>query len=711
MELAAAQTLSTGQSVSASNGSVAVAVNAPNSKVVVEGGLDKRARDRLDAIYQAQIRDERTLTRMRRENQKAIAQFLTSARQASAGPDAKEAARALDAGNPIPSEAVLREEEASALESARADEARSAEHRKQAAELARQRGALIFFKNARSALEAYKRAAQYDPGDIQTRIVIGDLQATLGDTDQAQKTFTEAASIAKAKSAQHPDNPELRHELAVADERTGETLEAQGNPGSAIGLYRQALPLLDSLAQHDVNNVALKTDLAETHARIGGVLTSEGNLAPAIEEFRQSTSIATQLLQSSPDDVTVQLTIAANHLQAGDILSLQNNLPNALAEYRQAQSIAESQARRGEAGASSVQVSIGHHSADGLRLAAHERIGDVLLRQGDLAGARVELDQTLRIEESLAKDDPNNLEWQGGIGTTHVQLGAARFSQGDLDGAIVEFRTAAAIFSSLHEIDPANLTWEGAIGSAHFMISTCQLLKGSRDDARSEVRSAISSLEEVVKRNPNDATWTLLLAQAYSADAALRTPSTLANAAAELTKAVDMLQRQVDRDPSNTAASSQLASVRMLRGEVLMDQQDLAGAIRELRQSSTELESLSKDDPTNSILQLNLSSSLGILAIALKRQGDHAGALDAATRSLSAVDSLAKRDPGNMMAQTELATTCLQLGRLTDAPDQRRALLKRGLSVVEKLKSDNRMPQGMAELIPQFNTELAALSK
>ena len=56
---------------------------------------------------------------------------------------------------------------------------------------------------------------------------------------------------------------------------------------------------------------------------------------------------------------------------------------------------------------------------------SYERIGDVQLQQGDLAGALASYRKALVIGEILAARDPNNAEWQRDLIVSLANLGMA----------------------------------------------------------------------------------------------------------------------------------------------------------------------------------------------------------------------------------------------------------------------------------------------
>jgi hypothetical protein len=165
----------------------------------------------------ARLRDENDA--LRRD---AIARTLTAAAQPQASPEAAAAGAALEAGNSRPAEALLREQELDLAQAPITDDTLAHAQRKQAAELAREQGALAVGRDARAALAAYQRAAEYEPDDTWTLFAIGDLRLQLGDSDAATLSYRSATAIAEALAARDPANAEWQRDLIVSFVKLGE---------------------------------------------------------------------------------------------------------------------------------------------------------------------------------------------------------------------------------------------------------------------------------------------------------------------------------------------------------------------------------------------------------------------------------------------------------------------------------------------------------
>jgi hypothetical protein len=143
----------------------------------------------------------------------AIARTLTAAAQPDADEAAIAAADALETGDTRPAEALLsnqEHEEAAQIGIPGTDDVRQ---RREAAALAREQGALALGHNVRAALEAFKRAAEYEPDDTWTQFFIGDLHVRLGDLSAAMQSFKRGAASTESRlreNANDSDGPRRR---------------------------------------------------------------------------------------------------------------------------------------------------------------------------------------------------------------------------------------------------------------------------------------------------------------------------------------------------------------------------------------------------------------------------------------------------------------------------------------------------------------------
>ena len=66
----------------------------------------------------------------------------------------------------------------------------------------------------------------------------------------------------------------------------------------------------------------------------------------------------------------------------------------------------------------------------------------------------------MAIAERLAEADPNNAGWQRDLSVSHNKIGDVLVDQGDLSGALDSYRPSMAIRERLAKADPNNAGWQ-----------------------------------------------------------------------------------------------------------------------------------------------------------------------------------------------------------------------------------------------------------
>jgi eukaryotic-like serine/threonine-protein kinase len=124
----------------------------------------------------------------------------------------------------------------------------------------------------------------------------------------------------------------------------------------------------------------------------------------------------------------------------------------------------------------------------------------VLRDQGNLAEYRA----NLTIRERLAAQDPANAGWRRGLSVSHDRVGDVLYAQGDLAGALAEYRASLAIAELLAAQDPANAQWQTdlAISCGRVAKALLALPEGDRAEARRLVARGLERMETLAQAHP-----------------------------------------------------------------------------------------------------------------------------------------------------------------------------------------------------------------
>ena len=143
-------------------------------------------------------------------------------------------------------------------------------------------------------------------------------------------------------------------------------------------------------------------------------------------------------------------------------------------------------------------------------------------------------------------------------------------------------------------------------------------------------------------------------------------------------------------------------------------QGDLSAALKSYQASMGIRRKLAERDPGNAQWQRDLVVSHVKIGDVQSAQGDLGGALKSFQASMEIARKLAERDPGNAQWQTDLAFSCWKLSQL-DTPAlpkaERRALLKRGLAVLERLQQRGQLTPDKQTWPEAFRQALQKLAR
>jgi serine/threonine protein kinase len=394
------------------------------------------------------------------------------------------------------------------------------------------------------------------------------------------------------------NDPIDRQNRAAALQNLGDVLVDRGDLPSAMGAYRSALVIQQTLLAAMPDDEGLQRALGITYERIGEVLAKQGDDPGALASYRAGFAISALLAAAKPDDAERQNDLAVSHKWVGGSLLVQGQIPAALVEFRAALALAQR---------ASAAVPTNLDWQRGVSV-AHSRIGDSLLQQGDAAGALVEYRASMALNQKLAATDPTNMRWQLDLVRAHQEIGEVIRAQGDLATALTEYRAARALAEKLVANDPTNATWLREIETSRNRAGeTLEALK-DLPGALVEFRAALAIAETLAATDATNATWQRDLAVGHE----------------------------------------KVAGVLVAQGAP-------ATALRHYAASMVIGDKLAAADPADLGLQRDRVVSLAALAEAHLAAGDRARALALYRTAVEIATTLAKLSPPPPTAQADLA--------------------------------------------------------
>jgi tetratricopeptide (TPR) repeat protein len=138
---------------------------------------------------------------------------------------------------------------------------------------------------------------------------------------------------------------------------------------------------------------------------------------------------------------------------------------------------------------------------------AYNKVGDVLVAQGNLPEALKFFRDGLAIREHLAKADPNNAGWQRGLAVSYVKIGDVLVAQFNLPEALKFFRDGLAIAERLAKADPNNSGWQRDLSVSYNKIGDVLVAQGKLPEALKSYRESLAIREHLTKAHPSNVQW------------------------------------------------------------------------------------------------------------------------------------------------------------------------------------------------------------
>ena len=114
---------------------------------------------------------------------------------------------------------------------------------------------------------------------------------------------------------------------------------------------------------------------------------------------------------------------------------------------------------------------------------SHNKVGDVLSAQGDLARTLEAYQRSLEVSRRLAEADPSNAGWQRDLSVSLDNIGDVLSAQGDLAGALEAYQRSLEVRRRLAEADPSNAGWQRDLWVSFWKMGTVSEQAGDAEAA------------------------------------------------------------------------------------------------------------------------------------------------------------------------------------------------------------------------------------
>lgn len=191
--------------------------------------------------------------------------------------------------------------------------------------------------------------------------------------------------------------------------------------------------------------------------------------------------------------------------------------------------------------------------------------------------------------------------------------------------------------------------------------------------------------------------------------------------AVELKAALAMEQSFLDADPDDRSARRRLSTVHHWLGRLYENRGDLEAANHHMSEMLRLRRAIADDDPQSALHRPDVAVGLDMKGSVLRETGRKEEALDLNLQANRIFRDLAEQDPSDADLRRSLAVSCYFLGLLqremadeTSPPteadarrarlEQARSFVTQSRSIMERLRDDDLLPPGDADVIQMLAT-------
>ncbi len=126
--------------------------------------------------------------------------------------------------------------------------------------------------------------------------------------------------------------------------------------------------------------------------------------------------------------------------------------------------------------------------------------GDLALVRATVADAQHDYEEAHRIAQRLTNADPKNTQWQRDLSVSHDRIGNVLVSQGDLPAALTAYRASLSIAEVLAKRDGGNTQWQRDLYVSYWRLADLAEKQKATKEALTYWKQAYDVLSKIDKR-------------------------------------------------------------------------------------------------------------------------------------------------------------------------------------------------------------------
>ncbi len=368
---------------------------------------------------------------------------------------------------------------------------------------------------------------------------IGMLQKRSGDVPGAKVTLEEGMRLAKQAANEATGNEEAQRVAGMSQHYYGTVLEDSGDHAGALALNDQVVAIRQKLADAHPDDSQLKSELANTYNNIGLNLSGLARRVEAVDSYRKAEAIYQKLADSNPNAPRFRKDLADTISNLQLMLSNMGKTRESLDQGRRGLAILDKLIRENPS-VTDYQRSLAMF---------HHNCGARLKELGDNAAAIEECKAAVKIQEKLVDDNPTVTHFQQDLANTLGALAVAQTSNGDNAGAKDSFRKGLEIKEKLVGANPTFFAFQSELVTTS--INFAEFLRKQDDfqESRRAYDLALGQIESVLEKKPGNGEFSMYLAYGLRGRAIARLGSKdAAGAESDVRRSLTMWEAKTEPD-------------------------------------------------------------------------------------------------------------------------------------------------------------------
>ena len=393
--------------------------------------------------------------------------------------------------------------------------------------------------------------------------LIGQAEHRSGKTDRALETWTQSRThVAQIVGTDTGGRTKrLRRMIAHLDFEIGQIAEERGKFSEALSEYTNAKREWDALRTEDPTARDVLLGAADTHDRLGDLLRNDGKIDEAFEQYSEAKSERELATTQGGGKVSDEaMALSTSHLKIASAYQNRGESTLALDEYRAAlrlrETLAESQPDNVV-----VQQAV---------LEVEDALAELERRVGDTEAAIEAYTKALPTAEALARRDPTNADWKRQRGNMLADLGYALLDGGKFKDGIDRLGAAVDIQSALADADPQSARYQNDLSRTYTRMGDGFVDLGQTDDGIARYQRALELRRALVDRDPKSAPYRRAMAWSYAKlGGALQLKNDPVHAEAALEQALALRSDLVTEAAAQGGFRDELAASEIMLGQLI----------------------------------------------------------------------------------------------------------------------------------------------